>query len=194
MILSRFRVFILPLFFGILLVFSFFAASDANTIVNQVSHLPENPEPEDLLIVKIELQNVHNISSVEIFFCSMDPFVCFYTDDLNYTGNGTFIMEMNLGDYNFEEGTVIGYNFKISYEDGLSEKYPNKESLQKYEDINEFAKEEYYFTITLQDDAENESGDTNTILHLGLGALLALMIIFGIVTFHFLRKRKENIE
>jgi hypothetical protein len=192
-ILSRLRVSILPLFFGILLVFSFFVEGDTYSIVKQVDHLPENPEPEDLLTVKIEFQGVSNISSVEIFFCLMDPFVCFYTTDVDYAGNDTFITEMNLGDHGFIEGTVIGYNFKISYEDGSSEKYPNRESLQEYENIDEFDEEEYYFRITLQDNAKNVNGDDDTILYFRLGTLLALMIVFGIVTIHVLRKRSEKI-
>jgi hypothetical protein len=194
MISSRLRGGILPAFFGILLVFSFFAIGDTNSIVKQVDHFPEIPEPEDILTVKIEFQNVSNISSVQIFFCLMDPFVCFYTDDLDYTDNDTFITEMNLGDHDFKEGTVIGYNFKISYEDGSSEKYPNGESLQEYDNIHEFYEEEYYFTITLRDDTKNGSGnDTDTILYFGLGALLTVVIIFGIVTFHLLRRRREDI-
>ncbi len=196
MILSRLRVSILPVFLGILFVFSFFAAGDTNTIVKQVDHFPDNPEPEDLLTVKIEFQIGDNISSVQIFFCLMEPFVCFYTDDLDYTDNDTFITEMNLGDHDFKEGTLIGYNFKITYEDGSSEKYPNEGSIQDYDNIYEFGEGEYYFTITLQEDTiDSGSGDdANIFLYFGLGALLALVIIFGIVTFHLLRKRKENTE
>ena len=92
------------------------------------------------------------------------------TDDLGYEGNNTFVTEMNLGDHDFKEGTIIGYNFKISYEDGSSEKYPNKESQQEFENIYEFYEEEYYFTITLQEDTiDSGSGDdAGIILYFGL--------------------------
>ncbi|UCE36418.1 MAG: hypothetical protein JSW00_12960 [Thermoplasmata archaeon] len=193
-ILSSFGVSLIPLFLGVFLVFSFFAAGETNTIVKQVNHSPENPEPEETLMVKIELQNMHNISSVQIFFCLMDPFVCFYAEDMDYSENDTFASELDLGDNDFKEGTVIGYNFKISYEDGSSEKYPNEGSIQEQYKILEVAPGEYYFTITLQEDASNgSSDDTGIILYFGLGALVVLLIIAGIVKFYYLKKRREKI-
>ena len=152
MISSGFRSTVCSLAIGVLLVFTAIAAGEGSNEVSnvkQVHHMPENPRLDETLRVTLEFQNISHILTVQIFICSMEQLFCFYADDMNYVGNNTFESIIDYQDRDFKAGTVIGYNFKIKYNDNTTEKFPNSPTLEGYENILEVADDVYYFTFTI---------------------------------------------
>ena len=112
----RTSIFSLVLGMLIMLVFTpIIEAGHEGPDVSEVYHTPEHPGLSDSIGIVIRLQNVSEISSVEIFTCSMEPVFCFYADDMNYFGNNTFESTIEYQHLDFKKGDVLGYNFKIKY-------------------------------------------------------------------------------
>lgn len=158
---SRFRAIISLLLMGILLAFTVNAVGDVDGegfVVEQVYHEPVHPEPEGALTMVLEFEDISNISSVEIFMCSMEPLFCFYADYMDYVGNNTFESQVDYQGHGFKKGSVLGYNFEITYNEGTTEKFPNGSTFKDHENILEVDEGIYYLTVTI---GENEPLDDN---------------------------------
>jgi cytochrome c biogenesis protein CcdA len=189
MSIKKFKTAVYFTFILILIIISFqtfketVQAADNRATVLDVTHSSPGSEVNGSLSVTIEFQDVTEISSVRINFCSIEPFFCFYTTYLNYTGDNTYSGLFQ--DFGFKTGTTLIYNFDIKYIDDSSDKFPNNSTLNKYDNLFEVAENIYYFTfkvgeITPEDKVSLESEDTSPDIDL---VLLGIAFSAGLVAF-----------
>ncbi len=191
------RTVIFSLIIGMLLIFNSYGEGEdwsEESIVKHVSHLPERLGLEDSLTVVLELQNISNISNLEIFICSMDPLFCFYADNMDYVGNNTFESTIEYQDQDFKAGTVLGYNFKITFKNTTEEKFPNGPTFEDHQNILEADEGIYYFTViigegTFEDDNGEDTG--SIIIYLVVLISIVALILGAVVIYPMISKRKK---
>jgi hypothetical protein len=168
-------------------------ASHEGSNVSKVYHMPENPNLGNSVEVVIQLQNVSDISSVQIFTCSMEPVFCFYADNMDYIGNNTFKSIIEYQRLDFKTGTVLGYNFKIKYSDNTTQEFPNGLNLDGHDNILEVTEGVYYFTFTLggNDVVRNDKNDNISLTAIFMVTVLISLALIAVVIALFLRRSKH---
>ncbi len=192
------RMSIFSFVMAMLIIFAFYpmdVASHGGSEAFKIYHMPEHPGLGDSVGVVFEFHDVSEISSVEIFMCSMEPLICFYADDMNYVGNNTFESIIDYQGRDFKEGTVLGYNFKINYNDNSTEKVPNSSTLEGHENILEVAEDVYYFTITIAGEGgegNNKDGTDPATIYLVIVLLILVFIVIAVALFLVRAKNKKE--
>jgi cytochrome c-type biogenesis protein len=126
-----------------------------------VYHLPEEPTLDDSLKVFIEFQNISGISTIRLSACSTDPFVCFYSDNMDYIENNIYEGIIDYQNVGFEAGDMLLYNFKIIYSDNSTNELPNKTTSKDYGNVVEPADNIFYFILTIGETEENQLINNN---------------------------------
>jgi hypothetical protein len=168
-------------------------ASHEGSNVSKVYHLPEDPVLGDSVKVVIQLQNVSEISSIQIFSCSMEPVFCFYAGNMDYIGNNTFESIIENQRLDFKTGTVLGYNFKIKYSDNTTKEFPNSVNLDGHNNILEVTEGVYYFTFTIGGNnvKGNNKDETISLMTIFIVTVLISLALIAVVIALFLRRSKH---
>jgi hypothetical protein len=148
--------------------------------VLNIDHSPKEPAYDGSMNVYLELENKSYVEKIEIFMCTMDPFICFFSDSMELLENGTFISITELGEFDLKENTTIGYNFEIIYKNATKEKIPNKPMEDDFDNILKINDEVYYLTLTL---GEAEVSEKNGEQVEVVPYLVWIMMLIGLVVF-----------
>jgi hypothetical protein len=162
--------------------------------VQDIIHSPNEPPFDGSFKVTINLGNNSNVDDIEIFMCTMDPFVCFYSGTMTDLGNGAYESTIELGDFDLKNDTIIGYNFEITYNNATKEKIPDDSMMNDYDNILKVGEDVYYLTLTLGEGMENEEEgeQVEAIPFINMIMMLMGIIIFMIIVFYLYRTKSNN--
>ncbi len=164
-----------------------------NVEVSRIWHSPKEPAYDDSMNVYLELENSTNVEKIEIFMCTLDPFICFYSDSMELLENGTFKSTMDLDDYELDANMTIGYNFEITYLNTTKKKIPNDSMADDFDNILKVGEEVYYLTLTLgegQETVDNEE-EVEAIPYMMMAMILIGLVVFTAIAL-FLYGSKSN--
>jgi hypothetical protein len=150
------------------------AEPELNNLVVTVSHTPDAPDPFGMLSIKITFTDVSDISNVRLTYCRIHPdYFCYFPlFSLNQTAEKEFTKEFELQD---GEGSIIGYQFLITWINNSYSKYPNSLSTPFDIPIIEPVDNEFYFSITL-----GEIEKSSKLLNLPVGIFLVTIVILSL--------------
>jgi hypothetical protein len=88
--------------------------SGAEVAVLRVSQDPENPTPDDDVVITVELTNSSEVNKSYISWCQANPELCFTPKEMKYIGADTYSFDLG----KFPNGQEIKYNITILLKNG----------------------------------------------------------------------------
>ncbi len=88
--------------------------SGADVTVVQVNRDPENPTPNDDVVITVELTNSSEVNKTYLSWCQATPELCFTPKEMKYIGADTYSYDMG----KFPNGQEIKYNITVIMKNG----------------------------------------------------------------------------
>ena len=144
-------------------------------------HDPDDPEKSDDVEVTLLIDNVDNVTGVEMYVCSITEGQCYAPVDMTSSDDETWEV---YNEATLKPGHTYGYKFIVETNDGNHTEIPDKDNLGDYSsyDIEELSGT-YYFGFEIE--AEPEDDDDG-----GLPAPGLPLVIGGLALALALRRRR----
>jgi hypothetical protein len=164
--------------------------------VLNIDHSPKEPAYEGSMNVYLELENKSYVEKIEIFMCTMDPFICFFSESMSLLENGTFESTIDLKEHDLEKNVTIGYNFEITYKNATKEKIPNQSMTDDFHNILKVGDQVYYLTLILGEGEETKESvdEIEAIPYAVIVKMLIGLVIFVVIGLLLYRTKSNNGE
>ena len=164
-----------------------------NVGVSNIEHSPKEPAYDGSMNVYLELEKSTNVDKIEIFMCTLDPFICFYSDSMTLLENGTFQSIINLDDYELSVNMTLGYYFEITFKNTTKEKVPNESMEDDFDNILKMNVGVYYLTFTLGEGQETvDNGEEMDAIPYKVMVMMLIVLVISVVIAFILYRSKSN--
>ena len=162
---------------------SFMPVQTQGATVTEVSHSPNVPKSGEDVEITLRFDNASTIKGIHIICCTIEPlFKCEFPVNMTKDAtNGNMFTYTITKDY--DAGTLLGFKFRVSYENGSFEYIPASLDDSDIHPVEGPYEGSYYYTFTLEQDP----------FPLYLVAILVIVIVVvGIAAVVLLKKKGKG--
>lgn len=134
-------------------------------------HDPDRPDKDDDVEMTLEIDQVENVTGVEMYVCSITDEQCYAPVDMDSSDDEIWTA---MNEASLKAGDTYGYKFVVETDDGGDVDFPDKDNLDDYDsyDIEELSGA-YYFGFDIEPDPETGDDDDGGLPAPGLPLVLA---------------------